>query len=860
MKELNRARFHFLECMERINRAIQQADDVEQMLWNALETAYSIFDCDRIWLLYPCDPKAPTFRIPVEIFRKEYPGALALNQDIPMWSLGEGFCTKVLETEGPVVFRSDTDPPIFHELAEQFGVRSQVIMAIYPRVGKPWMFGMHQCSYDRTWSRDEQELFEGIGRRIAEGLSALLLLRDLRETQERFDLAVKGSRDGLWDWPDVNQDAMWWSPRVYEMLGRNPGEIAPAASTLMELVHPDDLEKVRLALRHRFKDDGEQQELRFRIRNGSGETRWLLARGMTVAGNGGESRRMSGSFQDVTDATLAAEELRQYQDRLEELVEERMAELKAINAELEATTEALREREEQLRILFENSPLGIVLLDPGDLRFVRFNQKAHEFLKYSREEFTSLGMVDIDANLPPEDARDRQWLAQKSGWHQYETLGRAKDGSLLELQLTGQMIQIGGKPYLLQIFEDISARKAMEAELIRAKESADEANRAKSEFLAVMSHEIRTPLSVVIASIDHLLHTTEDSEQKAILELADSSADSLHSLIEDILDFSRIEARRVEIRRDAFDLRGCIEKIIEMFRMQAQGKGLRLRYTIDPQVPATIHGDPDRLTQVLINLVGNAMKFTHQGEVAIRVGVRPDSLILSVRDTGIGIAEDKRDRLFQSFSQVDSSLTRKYGGTGLGLAISKALVDLMGGTIWVESAPGKGSVFSFTLPAWSQQPEDSREARAAAGEEVQENLQRRQAGRVLLVDDDPRVRKIVTMTLAERHWEVTTVTGGREALELLREEAFDLILMDLQMPDMSGLDVTREIREREKSTKGRRTPIVALTAHALLDHKKSCLEVGMDDFLSKPASREKLFEVVEKYLEPPPEDDMESCA
>ena len=251
------------------------------------------------------------------------------------------------------------------------------------------------------------------------------------------------------------------------------------------------------------------------------------------------------------------------------------------------------------------------------------------------------------------------------------------------------------------------AGNAVEAELVRARNAADEASRAKSEFLATMSHEIRTPLTVIMASIEHLLLSSADPPQKMLLEMADDSARRLHALIEDLLDFSRIEARRLEIRRENFDLRNCLRKTVELFRMQAQGKGLRLVSECSPEVPPVVHGDPDRLAQVLINLIGNAVKFTDGGEVLVTVDRRPGALLFGVLDTGIGIAESKRGRLFQSFSQLDGSLTRKYGGTGLGLAVSKALVELMGGTIWVESVEGKGSLFSFTVPLWNRRRSDA---------------------------------------------------------------------------------------------------------------------------------------------------------
>lgn len=327
--------------MDQINRVIYRSDDAEQMLWTVLETAFSIFGCDRIWLFYPCDPTAPTYRIPVEVTRPEYTGAHALTLDVPMQPGGDKICTKALATPGPVLFGADTDPPIFKELTDQFGVRSQMAMAIYPKVGKPWMLGMHQCGHARVWTGEEQRLFEGIARRIGDGLSTLLLLRNLRESQERFDLAVKGSRDGLWDWPDTKQQAMWWSPRVYEMFGYKPGELTPSGSLLTELAHPEDRERVKMALREHLQGGEKPFDEQFRLISQAGQELWIWARGMSIRDAEGQARRMSGSFQDITERKRAERELATYRDQLEQRVEERTVELKAANVQLKVANKEL---------------------------------------------------------------------------------------------------------------------------------------------------------------------------------------------------------------------------------------------------------------------------------------------------------------------------------------------------------------------------------------------------------------------------------------------------------------------------------------------------------------------------------------
>jgi signal transduction histidine kinase len=245
---------------------------------------------------------------------------------------------------------------------------------------------------------------------------------------------------------------------------------------------------------------------------------------------------------------------------------------------------------------------------------------------------------------------------------------------------------------------EAASRKQMEEELIRAKEKAEEASLTRDEFLANMSHELRTPMTVFIGALEYLMEIDRIPEHRILLDMADQAARRLHALIEDILDFSRIEANRIEITKEPFDLRFCIQKAVHVPAIQARKKNIDLTVTLDPQLPLACKGDDERLEQILVNLVGNAVKFTEQGEVKLMVEFRGEEFLFSVHDTGIGVPPDKLDAIFTSFSQVDSSRTRKYGGTGLGLAICKGLVELMGGEIKVQSRQGEGSVFSFTLP------------------------------------------------------------------------------------------------------------------------------------------------------------------
>ncbi len=568
---------------------------------------------------------------------------------------------------------------------------------------------------------------------------------------------------------------------------------------------------------------------------------------------------------DLTRHAASESALLNIKSHLEDLVEERTQELTAANARL---MREVAEREEAERIIsqqkaflaqiVENLPVGVVASDVNDdFRISLWNAKMEEIFKVDRGTVFGKKFSEL---MPPNQAKS---LLQ----FDCEAIDRGEvieipaesfdlpAGRVMIKSVKAPVFGENGDPeHVVSIVEDVSKRLRMEMELVAAKNQAEAANQAKSAFLASMSHEIRTPMNAIIGLTDLTLKSTIDFKQRDRLRTVKEAARMLQQIITDILDLSKIEAGRMEIDAVDFDLHYIIKSTIRIMAVNAREKGLSLLSEIDNDVPQYVKGDPIRFRQILLNLVGNAIKFTSTGGIFVNVSKTSDetdasgmfSLVFTVSDTGMGIAEDKIVDVFNRFSQADSSTTRQFGGTGLGLTISSELVRMMGGWIWMDSTLGEGTDVFFKILFAQGNPEKAKalhEKQAAS--KPRSTISKR---RILVAEDNPINAEVTREILTELGHAVFVVENGQQAVAAMRDAHFDLIFMDVEMPVMDGIAATRRIRRGEAGERAAVVPIIALTAHALVEVREKCRRAGMDDYMTKPVDFDQLVPVMESAI------------
>lgn len=643
----------------------------------------------------------------------------------------------------------------------------------------------------------------------------------LRENEERFRRAFDDAANGM---ALISMDSRFVrvNASLCEMLGYTRGELI--GHSFQSFTHPDDqhigpYQMQRLA-------SGEVAGARFEKRylHKNGHTLWIQVTTNIVNDKSGQPLYLVSHLQDVTERRIMED--------------------------------ALRESEARFRSAFDYAPIGMALLSAHG-RWIKVNRAVCQITGYTEAE---LLQMDFQTLTHPEDVDLDESFAQKIVRGEIETYQLEKryihkQGHIVWIQLNVSSVRNadGSFAYFVSQIQDVTDRKKAEIELNAAKEKAEEAALAKSEFLATMSHEIRTPMNAVLGMTTLLGETSLTEEQHSLLETIRSGSSTLLGIINDILDYSKIESGKMELDNQPFELKSCVQEVFSLFYQKALEKNIALRLHIAEDVPLIVLGDSTRLRQILVNLVGNAMKFTEAGEIMVNVQVdgqasppETDSpelnLRFSISDTGCGIPPDKIQMIFDSFTQVAPAISRKYGGTGLGLAICNRLVSLMGGKIWAESTVGHGSTFYVSIktqvvPWLPVQVETSSIPEHSLADQC--------PLRILVAEDNPTNQKLILHILQKMGYNPALACDGTEVLAHLEREAFDLIFMDIQMPEMDGLETSRQIVRRIPLEQ--RPKIVAMTAFGLHEDRQRFLTAGMDDYLSKPIVIEQVRVLLQRW-------------
>lgn len=633
----------------------------------------------------------------------------------------------------------------------------------------------------------------------------------LRKSEERYRLIAQNTLDSIWAM-DASFKFTFLSPSTEEMFGYSVEEWM--SLDWEDVVHPDHIEGLHNVF-DEFKEASNQKSITEEtlMRRKDGVFIWieytatpLIDQNLTFSGVVGVSR-------DITDR--------------------------------KRNEEALRESETRFKALHNASFGGITIHDKGLI--LECNTGLAIITGYSYDELIGMdGLLLIAEHSRPEVMKNIQAGYEKP----YEVYGLRKDGEEYPLRLEARNIPYKGKMVRVVEFRDISDIRFIQNELIEAKERAETANQAKSAFLANMSHELRTPLNGVMGMLQLIGTTSLDSEQTNYAQVAIKSCRRLTGLLGDILDLSRIEANKMEIGNEPFDLEDTIQAVENLFSPAANQEGLELTFSISTSTPKVLRGDSARLQQILNNLIGNALKFAKSGPITVNTSVLPISsrdkcrILFSVSDTGIGISDDMLDKLFEPFVQADVSYTRQYQGAGLGLSIVRHLLQLMNGTMSVESEEGVGSTFYVSIP-FGVDKGQVKEASPVAGH-ASGSLEGK---KVLLAEDDKTSALAVVRQIEKLKCNITVAEDGKNALEALRDNEFDLVLMDVQMPVMDGVEVTRRIRNGEVGKDKAGIPIIALTAYAMAGDKERFMKTGMDGYVVKPVEMRELQNEIKKVFD-----------
>ncbi len=636
----------------------------------------------------------------------------------------------------------------------------------------------------------------------------------LKKSESRLKLALEAANESVWDW-DIKNDKLYWNANYYKMLGYEPFEIESSFLNWESLVYPEDAPAAKSKITEHFNDPSKLYEMQMRMKKKDGGFVWILAKGCVIEyDNDGKPSRMIGTHVDITN-----------QKELEKkysLLFSKMLDGFALH-----------------EVICDNSGKAV------DYKFIEVNPAFENLTGLKRETIVGKTVLEVMPDTEPYWIENYGKVALTGESLRFENYSVELDKYFEVVAFCPEY----GKFAVL--FMDITGRKNIEKELIKSRQKAEEANTAKSLFLANMSHEIRTPMNGIIGFSNLLESTQLDERQSEFLDFIKISANHLLEIINDILDFSKIEAGKLKLVYGKFNIRQLIESTVNLLSVQSEQKKLKISVRIDEKINYDLMGDALRIRQIIANLLSNAIKFTDEGFIKIGVEeiektVHKSKLKISVKDSGIGIPENKIDDIFESFNQLDNSFTKKYAGTGLGLAIVKSLIDLMGGEISVKSEPGHGTSFDIII---SFDISGSLETPIRAAEEKQAFICPAADIKILLVEDDHISRELIKILLKKNKInKIDAASNGNDAVELLANNKYDLVLMDIQIPHIDGLQIIKMVKTDGSGHKNYFTPIIAITAYALKGDREKFIEAGACEYLSKPLSEKDFFSTIDKFF------------
>ncbi|MDM8565655.1 response regulator [Candidatus Halobeggiatoa sp. HSG11] len=812
---------HHLSSLDILVKAINEAPDMAQMMNNAMNVTLSVFKCDRAWLLYPCDPNASSWKVPIEVTTPEYPGANTLNIDIPMDSTVSTVMKDSLSATGPITYGHNYERKMPPMIVKHFSVQSQMCMAIYPKLGLPWQFGIHQCSHARVWTESELNLFRDFGQHISESLGVFLSHQELQKSEKRFKLLAE---------------------KLEKERDKSLSILNAIPSGVYIVNEHHDIEYVNPAIKEKFGSINGQKCYSY-FHDRAKVCTWCKNEKVLA----GESVRWdwhstkNGKYYDLFDAPIKnVDGSTSKIEILHDITERKQME------------EALQKSNSLLSSVIESPDNIIIFALDTNYNYLSFNMAHVQEMKKVYDADIEIGQ-HIMTYIPREDDRLR---AEKN----YKRV--LKGERFVKVEEYGQINRFWYELIFNPIYDsshstvgftvfvtDITERKQAEIAITQAKETAEIANQAKSTFLANMSHELRTPLNGILGFTQILqLDSSVTDKQLNNLNTIEQSGNYLLNLINDILDLAKVESGKIELYKTDFNLLLLLNNVGELIKIKTKNKGIDFNLKVANDLPNEVHGDELRLQQILLNLLGNAIKFTDRGSVTLQVNSEKlkvkskkiqSQVQFLIQDTGVGISQENLETIFKPFEQVGEQ-KRQVEGTGLGLAISKNLVELMGGKLCVKSQVNAGTQFwfEFALPIVNN---------CTTKAAVQQKIIgiKSKSPKILIVDDHLDNQAVIINLLSPLGFKVKSADNGNKGLKIAKQWQPDMIITDLVMQEMDGFEFINQLRQ---SSQLKDKIIIVSSANVYDTDKNKSLAIGGNDFLPKPIQIEMLFEQLQHHL------------